>query len=75
MEEVKSWIEEVLEIEITIPLVDAIKSGALLCKTFNRIFTVEPIVKIHSLNSPFFQMENVGFFLEKCTRLGNSIHR
>ncbi|KAJ3192283.1 hypothetical protein HK101_006783 [Irineochytrium annulatum] len=48
---------------------ESLKSGVLLCKLMNKIRPQEPI-KISNFKTPFKQMENIAFFLDRLGKMG-----
>uniref|UniRef100_A0A6B2LRX6 Calponin-homology (CH) domain-containing protein n=1 Tax=Arcella intermedia TaxID=1963864 RepID=A0A6B2LRX6_9EUKA len=53
----------------TVASFDDLKSGAILCDFFNKL-KPGTIKKINRQRMPFFQMENIGSYLEACRSIG-----
>eukprot|EP00727_Mastigamoeba_balamuthi_P011834 m51a1_g7273 putative domain containing protein (1060) ;mRNA; f:224433-229299 len=70
---VREWIAAVLEephlFDNAPSITSALKSGVILCRLVNKI---KPglVSKIHKMNVPFMQLENLNHYMEACKALG-----
>jgi hypothetical protein len=72
-QEVKEWIEAIVERKFEKPLSEELKSGIIVCELLNRIWPgAVASDKIHQKLTPFNMRENITAYLESCKVLGMS---